>query len=209
MHQAVNRAASHLLHSLFNELYIYPRALLCLLQVGHSHLGLLPLLGGKLQRAVVAMVALVVVKVSVQFGLGPLHSGVRSEGGIVLIALVVPPCVLAMLRPVAHANPAELESTHLAVHVVTALVFLYAAIALGALLGIGQDPVGCLRLALALLLPGREHVAGGGVVGLLSTAKTKGYATCAHHCRDSRTNCHPARHTSTHLVTAYAKHTYM
>ncbi len=52
-----------------------------------------------------------------------------------------------------HANPAELVLAPAARHVVAALVLLDSGGALGALPGVGQDPVGGLGLVHALLRP--------------------------------------------------------
>ena len=58
-----------------------------------------------------------------------------------------------MLRPVAQAQPAELTPALAAHHVHAALVLLYGPLALGAGLGVGQDPIGILTLSTVLPQP--------------------------------------------------------
>ena len=62
-----------------------------------------------------------------------------------------------MVGPVAQAQPAELAAALAAHHVHAPLVLLYGSLALGAGLGVGQDPVGVLTLRAVLAQP---HVDG-------------------------------------------------
>lgn len=58
-----------------------------------------------------------------------------------------------MVCPVAEAEPAEFAATLAAHHVHAALGFLYGPLALGAGLGVCQDPVGILTLCAVLAQP--------------------------------------------------------
>lgn len=58
-----------------------------------------------------------------------------------------------MLCPIAQAQPAELTPALAAHHVHAPLVLLYGPLALGAGLGVGQDPVGVLTLSTVLPQP--------------------------------------------------------
>ena len=66
------------------------------------------------------------------------------------IAGVESPGALAVLRPRGQAQPAELVAALAAGHVHAALVLLDGPLALGAGLGVGQDPVQVLRLCAVL-----------------------------------------------------------
>mmetsp|Transcript_30490 Transcript_30490/g.45505 ORF Transcript_30490/g.45505 Transcript_30490/m.45505 type:complete len:86 (+) Transcript_30490:617-874(+) len=82
-----------------------------------------------------------------------------------------------MLRPVAHADPAEFIPTTRAGHVVATLILLDSRGTLRAWFGIGKDPVCRLRLISALLLPHGKIFACYGSVGLLSTLETEASLT--------------------------------
>lgn len=93
-------------------------------------------------------------------------------------------------RPTPPPSPSPLPSPpppYLALparHVVTPLILLDPRLALGALLRVGQDPVRRLALILALLLPPRQFVARGRVVGLLPAAEAEhGPALAPHAAR--------------------------
>ena len=58
-----------------------------------------------------------------------------------------------MVCPVAKAQPAEFTAALAAHHVHAPLVLLYGALALGAGLGVCQDPVGILTLCTVLAQP--------------------------------------------------------
>ena len=58
-----------------------------------------------------------------------------------------------MVGPVAEAQPAELAAALAAHHVHAPLVLLYGPLALGAGLGVGQNPVGVLTLCTVLPQP--------------------------------------------------------
>lgn len=58
-----------------------------------------------------------------------------------------------MVGPVAKAQPAELAAALAAHHVHAPLVLLYGPLALGAGLGVGQNPVGVLTLCTVLPQP--------------------------------------------------------
>ncbi len=58
-----------------------------------------------------------------------------------------------MVSPVAQAQPAELTPALTAHHVHAPLVLLYGPLALGAGLGVGQNPVGILALCTVLAQP--------------------------------------------------------
>jgi hypothetical protein len=78
-----------------------------------------------------------------------------------------------MVAPGAHADPAELLLAELAGHVVAALVLLDARVAVGALLGVGEDPVGGLRLRHALRQPLAQLQAADGAVRLLAALEAE------------------------------------
>lgn len=78
---------------------------------------------------------------------------------VIDVALVVAARGVAMLLPVAHANPTELEFALRTRHVVTPLVFLYVTLAFGAVFRIGSDPGHILRLGVGLHVPVSRHVA--------------------------------------------------
>ena len=59
----------------------------------------------------------------------------------------------AMLRPLAHAHPAELVATLPACHVVTPSILLDGGVTVWAFLCVGRYPVRRLRVVLALLDP--------------------------------------------------------
>ena len=85
-----------------------------------------------------------------------------------------------MVRPITHADPAELVLALPAIHVVAPLVLLDAGGTLGAALGVGQDPVGRLRLVLALFVPRRQLSAAGRRVGLAAALEAElGFARVA------------------------------
>ncbi len=80
-------------------------------------------------------------------------------------------------------HPAELVPAALvaALDVVAALVLLNARLALGALFGVDQDPVGGLALVAALGQPGLQPVAGHWRVRLLAAAEAEAHAAVAAH----------------------------
>ena len=80
--------------------------------------------------------------------------------------------------------------TELAVHVIAPLVLLDARVALGALLGVGQDPVGRLALVHALGGPLGQLRAAGRVVRLLAATETKRIRARATHCGYARPHRH-------------------
>jgi hypothetical protein len=59
----------------------------------------------------------------------------------------------AMVMPISHADPTEFKFTLLASHVVAPLILFNPRAALGTWFGIRQNPVGRLRLILALFVP--------------------------------------------------------
>ena len=71
--------------------------------------------------------------------------------------------------PGPEADPAEvrLAGLVLANHVVAATVLLYGGVALGALLGVGRDPVGGLAVVVALLDPLLDEVTPAERVGVI------------------------------------------
>mmetsp|Transcript_22414 Transcript_22414/g.66450 ORF Transcript_22414/g.66450 Transcript_22414/m.66450 type:complete len:578 (+) Transcript_22414:252-1985(+) len=165
-------AALHqLLVGRLEELHVRPgRVGRLLLQQHHALLRLAELPPGELLRLGVGVEALVVVQVSVQLALGLGRLGLIAlvpVDGVELVAAVVAPRVGPVIGPVPHADPAELVLALLAVHVVAPLVLLDPTGTLGARLGVGQYPVGRLRLVPALLVPADEVAARDGGVRLL------------------------------------------
>mmetsp|Transcript_19637 Transcript_19637/g.32189 ORF Transcript_19637/g.32189 Transcript_19637/m.32189 type:complete len:202 (+) Transcript_19637:230-835(+) len=171
-----NLSAFHeLFISCFEKFHICPDGIgVLFLQQDHSCLSLFQSLLCKVLCARVTMIAFVVVKVAVQLSLCLGGIGlIVLIAGIEFIALVIPTGIGTMLRPVAHADPAEFIPTARARHVVAALVLLDTRGTLWAWFGIRKDPVGRLRLISALLLPHGKIFACHGSVGLLSTLETE------------------------------------
>mmetsp|Transcript_18663 Transcript_18663/g.57398 ORF Transcript_18663/g.57398 Transcript_18663/m.57398 type:complete len:274 (-) Transcript_18663:289-1110(-) len=137
------------------ELNVDPRPVRRLLQLDHAFFRGGELLLREGLGLVVAVVALVEVEVPVELSFGSSGVGllVAHLQRVVLVALVVAPRRGAVLRPVAHAHPAELVLALRAGHVVAALVLLDPRLTLGAPLRVRQNPVRRLALVLALLLP--------------------------------------------------------
>ena len=69
------------------------------------------------------------------------------------------------------------------------LVILDACVAFGALLGVGEDPVGGLRLVHALLVPVHELGASAGLVCLFTTLRTECRSARTTHCTYTRADC--------------------
>lgn len=84
-------------------------------------------------------------------GLG-LRCGFSGMGGLP-IAGVVAAGPFPMVSPVAQAQPAELAAALAAHHVHAPLVLFYRPLALGAGLGVGQNPVGVFTLCTVLSKP--------------------------------------------------------
>mmetsp|Transcript_7616 Transcript_7616/g.22807 ORF Transcript_7616/g.22807 Transcript_7616/m.22807 type:complete len:495 (+) Transcript_7616:899-2383(+) len=101
--------------------------------------------------------------------------------GLVLVAAVEPPRPLPVLAPRAQAQPAELVLAHRAGHVHAPVVLLDGALALGARLGVGEDPVQVLGLRAVLDDPLLPHRAGGRAVGLLPACKAEEVPAVAPH----------------------------
>lgn len=90
-----------------------------------------------------------------------------------------------MLGPRAHAHPAKLALALLAGHVVATTVLFNRRLALGALLGVGVEPVGRLRVVGTLLLPELDNLAEDRtVVGSVATPETHVVAAVADNSRD-------------------------
>lgn len=75
------------------------------------------------------------------------------EGTVAPVAGVEATSALAVLSPAALAEPAELVLALTAGHMHAALILLYGPLALGAGLGVGQDPVQILALRAVLYNP--------------------------------------------------------
>lgn len=103
--------------------------------------------------------------------------------GIVLIEpiAIIPRGSMWLPRPETH--PTELGSARLilAYHVVAAAVLLDGDVALGTLFGVGRDPVGRLRVVVALLYPLLEPLALDRVVPQLAAPEAEHVAAEAPH----------------------------
>ena len=140
---------------------------------------------GPLPRAVVLRPALVVVHVALERRLGALarQRGVVERalvlGGLVAVAGVKAAGALAVVGPGPDAEPAELEAALRAGHVHAALVLLDGPLALGALLGVGQDPVEVFRLGRVLDEPAAHRLAADRPVRLLAAGEAEVAAAVA------------------------------
>ena len=155
---------------------VSPQAIVALLlQNHHPRSRFLELALGEFLRLGMGVVAFVIVQIAIQLplGLGSVGHVRRIVVGIKLIAAIVAAGVGSVIGPVAHADPAELVSAGLARHVVAALVLFNAGRTFGTGLGIGQDPVGRLRLVLALLIPRRQLPTPGRGVRLIATLEAE------------------------------------
>ena len=85
--------------------------------------------------------------------------------------------------PRAQTHPAEFGATRLilADHVIAAAVLLDGHVALGTLFGVCSDPVGGLRVVVALFYPLFEPLAFDRVVPKLATAKAEDVTARAFH----------------------------
>lgn len=102
------------------------------------------------------------------------------------IVLIEPIAIIprgSMWLPWSETHPAELGSTRLilAYHVVAAAVLFDGDVALGTLLSVGRDPVGRLRVVVALLDPLFEPLALDRVVPQLAAPKAEHVATQTPH----------------------------
>lgn len=81
------------------------------------------------------------------------HLFVRLLHFLVLVAVIVPSCLLAMFCPVAQTQPAKFKAASLASHVIATLVLFDGFLTVGALLGVGHDPGNVLALSRILHSP--------------------------------------------------------
>lgn len=109
-----------------------------------------------------------------------LITGVRAA---VLLETVAVVPARAVLRPRAHANPAELVLALAARHVIASSVLLNRRLALATFLGVGRNPVGRLRVVCTLLLPHLDQPARRWLMIIQSASKTKVVAACTRDCR--------------------------
>lgn len=127
------------------------------MQRDHGFLDLVFLLDGEVHGLVVVVLSLEVVSVLVDgffghlaLGLFVFELGIFFHEILILVAALLPACAGAVLRPVAHAQPAELvraaSARGGARHVVAALVLLDWFAALWTGLGVGDDPLHVLAL---------------------------------------------------------------
>lgn len=104
---------------------------------------------------------------------------------LILIAVIVASRLLAVLRPLAHTQPAKLISAQLASHVITALVFFYWFATRRALLGVGHDPSDILALVRVFEGPIFSLLAVTWPMRLIATLEAKAVAALATHLRHS------------------------
>jgi len=101
---------------------------------------------------------------------------------VIYVTLVIPARGCSMSGPLPETEPAKLMTTTTSLgtdHVVAALVLLYGAVALGALLGIRPNPTNVLRLRAILGVPGGDRFAICRPVCFFTTSPTRHEATCA------------------------------
>jgi hypothetical protein len=137
----------------------------------------------KLGRLLVVCVAIVVMQVTLE-RLPRLCLRVPCIGSALLFEPVAVVPARAMLRPDAHAHPAELVSAFPARHVIAASVLLDGGVTPRALLCVCRYPVGGLGVVLALLEPPLHQRAWRWLVVVQCTAKTKIMPTVAMDCRN-------------------------
>ena len=89
-----------------------------------------------------------------------------------------------MFRPEAHADPAELILAFPASHVIATPILFDRRRAFGAFFGVCVDPIGRLRIILALLDPHLDKGAGRRLMVVERAAKTKAMFACTADCRN-------------------------
>jgi len=82
-----------------------------------------------------------------------------------------------MWLPGTQTDPTEVKLAALADHVIAAPILLDRHVTLGTLARVRCDPIGCLRVVVALLDPPLKPLALHWVVPVLSTGKTEGVTT--------------------------------
>ena len=162
------------------ELHLDPRHVRVRLELRHLLLRLERNVLVQPRRLLVVRVPVVIMQVALQGGARP-----RLRVPRVLPALLVEPAAVvparAVLLPQAHAHPAEFVAALAARHVVAAPVLLNGRVALGALLGVGRNPVGRLRVVGALLQPPLDERAWRRLVIGDATAEAEGVTAFAMH----------------------------
>ena len=118
----------------------------------HLLLGLVKDILVQASRLFVVRVAVIIVQVSLE-RLPTLSLGVSGIRATLLFEAIAVVPARAMLRPHAHAHPAEFIPAFAACHVVATTVLLNRGMAFRALLCVRRYPIGSLRIVLAFLQP--------------------------------------------------------